>query len=526
MLNILHISRLAPIAFLLVTSSAMADFGLRIPLSRDAAAALSAGTGGGQAPADSGTSAGDPASNPASVPAPAVALTSSTLPSGFVNQSYLYDLATLVSVTGDAAYDGSGVLWHVGSGALPPGITLSETGTLSGVPLQENETGDSFQVVASYKGANGQQAYTIVVGGVALDVVQISAGAGHTCAVTAAGGAKCWGYNYDGRVGDGSSGSSADKLRPVDVLGMTSGVSYISAGQDYTCAVTTGGGAKCWGANWYGQLGSSQVAIGAGSPVPVDVKNLTAGAASISAGTYHTCAVTVSGGAKCWGAGDSGQLGTGYTYSSGLPQDVVGLSGDVTRISAKGSQTCALVSGGVKCWGANWYGGLGDGTQTDRLTPTGVLGLGAGVTDMGSGAYHACALVSGGVKCWGANMYGQLGNGSTNDAFSPVNVTGLGAGVARLSVGTQNVCVATIGGIAQCWGLNNGSSVDNATFSNQVVPTPVNGLPSGVADISANGSFTCVKMTSGKAKCWGYNWAGNIGDGTRDNQKGITAVSP
>jgi alpha-tubulin suppressor-like RCC1 family protein len=525
MSNILHISRLAPIAFLLITSSAMADFGLRIPLSRDAAA-LSAGTGGGQTPADSGaTTGGGAGPSPAPTPSPVVALTAQMLPSGLVGQSYSYDLTGLLSVTGDAAYDGSGVLWHVGSGALPTGITLSETGSLSGVPLQENETGDSFQVVAAYKGVTGQQTYTIMVAGVALDVVQISAGANHTCAVTATGGAKCWGYNYDGRVGDGSSGSNADKLRPVDVLGLTSGVSYISAGQDYTCAVTTTGGAKCWGANWYGQLGSSQVAIGAGSPVPVAVKSLTSGVASISAGTYHTCAVMASGGAKCWGYGGSGQLGTGSTNSAMFPQGVAGLSG-VTRIAAKGSQTCALASGGVTCWGANWYGGLGDGTQIDRSTPTAVLGLGAGVTDIGSGEFHACALVAGGVKCWGANQYGQLGNGSTDDALSPVNVVGLGAGVAKLSVGANNVCTVSAGGVAQCWGLNNGSSVDNATFSNQVVPTPVNGLPSGVADISANGSFTCVKMTSGKAKCWGYNWAGSIGDGTRGNQKGITAVSP
>jgi hypothetical protein len=173
MSNILHISRLAPIAFLLITSSAMADFGLRIPLSRDAAA-LSAGTGGGQTPADSGaTTGGGAGPSPAPTPSPVVALTAQMLPSGLVGQSYSYDLTGLLSVTGDAAYDGSGVLWHVGSGALPTGITLSETGSLSGVPLQENETGDSFQVVAAYKGVTGQQTYTIMVAGVALDVVQI-----------------------------------------------------------------------------------------------------------------------------------------------------------------------------------------------------------------------------------------------------------------------------------------------------------------------------------------------------------------
>jgi len=85
-------------------------------------------------------------------------------------------------------------------------------------------------------------------------VASISAGGSASCVVTTAGGAKCWGNNSNGPLGDGTT---SRKLTPVNVSGLTSGVASISTARNgnHTCAVTSAGGAKCWGYNGYGQLG-------------------------------------------------------------------------------------------------------------------------------------------------------------------------------------------------------------------------------------------------------------------------------
>ena len=177
--------------------------------------------------------------------------------------------------------------------------------------------------------------------GLASGVAQISAGREHTCAVTNGGAVKCWGLNRDGQLGNGTlmTGSPTFVPRPVDVIGLTSGVSIVSAGGDHTCALTTIGGAKCWGQNDAGQLGNGTFTTidPPGIPTPVDVSGLTSGVAKISGGSGHTCAVLTSGGAKCWGHNQVGELGNGtftteFPYGIATPADVLGLTSGVAAL--------------------------------------------------------------------------------------------------------------------------------------------------------------------------------------------------
>src|SRR5439155_774969 len=159
--------------------------------------------------------------------------------------------------------------------------------------------------------------------------------------------------------------------------------------------------------------------------------------AEFSAGGVHTCGVTTSDGAFCWGSNSSGQLGgsaaseceISYYYGSGVPcsTTAVPVAGGFAfaAVSAGDSHACGLTSSGaVHCWGANRSAQLGDGTTTNRTSPMLVAG-GLTFTTVSAGLVHTCGLAtSGAAYCWGANDSGELGDGSTVDSRTPLAVAG------------------------------------------------------------------------------------------------------
>ena len=215
----------------------------------------------------------------------------------------------------------------------------------------------------------------------------------------------CWGYNGYGQLGNNLSTNGEI---PTFVVGLSGGVSAIAAGFYHTCAVPSTGGVKCWGRNNFGQLGNNSTT---NSPIPIDVSGLSSGISAVTTGDDFTCALTTIGKVKCWGINGSGQLGNNTTTQSLIPMDANEITDVVNAIAAGGMHTCILTStGGVKCWGNNVVGEYGKSDCGQHYTPVDVIGLyQRGERHHAGQFFSLCVTTTGGMKCWGTNRSWSIG---------------------------------------------------------------------------------------------------------------------
>ena len=268
-----------------------------------------------------------------------------------------------------------------------------------------NAQGQLGDGTTNHSDENGPQA---VIGG--LTFASISVGYGHACALTPAGIAYCWGDNAQGQLGDGTSGTN--RLTPTAVIGGLTFAS-ISAGSDHTCALTTAGIAYCWGDNAEGQLGDGTT-VDKSTPTAV-IGGLTFASITLGSTSYTSCGLTAASAAYCWGDNAQGQLGDGTTVDKSTPTAVIG-GLTFASITSGWERTCALTSqGAAYCWGYNGYGALGDGTTVGKITPTAVIG-GFKFAAIDSGDDTMCAVTfTGEGYCWGEDEDGNVGDGSVGD---------------------------------------------------------------------------------------------------------------
>ncbi|HEY3593985.1 MAG TPA: hypothetical protein VGL13_08925, partial [Polyangiaceae bacterium] len=285
--------------------------------------------------------------------------------------------------------------------------------------------------------------------------LRLTSGEYHSCALDV-GGVRCWGFNQDGELGDGSSNNSRPLPTSPAIPGVT--VRAVVSGGYHVCVLSTLGGVRCWGLNTFGQLG-----VGSSTDIPLlatpPATDVFTNAKAISAGAHHTCVLTNAGGVRCWGNNSSGQLGDGTTTDrSTPPANDIAIGVPVLAVVASAYNTCVLTTaGGVRCWGDAEFGLLGDGTFSDRSSPpTSDIALGARVVALGVGSAHICALTDAhGVRCWGANDRGELGDGTNTDrATPPATDVLVGEPVQAVSVGDYHTCVLTMTGNVWCWGDN------------------------------------------------------------------------
>ncbi len=266
-------------------------------------------------------------------------------------------------------------------------------------------------------------------------ITAVATGQSHTCALDQGGYVWCWGTNAAGELGDGTTltrsiakrvcatGSGQDCTNGT----LLSGVTAIAVGESFSCALTTSGGAICWGYNVYGQIGDGTTT---NRLLPVSVSGLSSGVTGLSAGNFHACAALTTGGVKCWGFNLDGELGDGTLISKTSPVSVcatgsgvscTALTG-VSKVTGGGGHTCVITTtSSVKCWGSQAFGPLGNSVQSYTSVATNPVNWTVPswgqpqATAVSAGGLHTCSIISTFVECWGWNAFGQVGNGSTTD---------------------------------------------------------------------------------------------------------------
>ena len=325
-----------------------------------------------------------------------------------------------------------------------------------------------------------------------LRFTSLTVGANHLCGIATDSEAYCWGLNSDAAVGGnalGHLGTGSTERVVAGPLPVTGGLTFasISAGRFHTCGLTPAGAAYCWGSNDQGQLGNGIDRVNALAPSLVS-GGLTF--ASISAGTGETCGVTTTGAAYCWGSNVTGQLGSGSVVSFSVAPMAVSGGLVFASISAGGTPdpnigfACGVTTDGAAyCWGNNAPGKLGDGNIVGTLelsrVPVRVSG-GLTFSSVQAGAAHACGLTTeGAAYCWGSASAGRLGDGIADTRLTsrvPVAVAG-GLRFSQLGVGGFHSCGLATGRTVYCWGIGGAGQLGHGSFTNSNVPVKVAGQP-------------------------------------------------
>ncbi|MBF0499223.1 MAG: RCC1 repeat-containing protein, partial [Candidatus Riflebacteria bacterium] len=343
----------------------------------------------------------------------------------------------------------------------------------------------------------------------ATTIPKMGAGQNQGYAVFNIGQAWAWGYNGNYQLGDNTN---IQRLTPVQVSNLPSGVTAIVGGANNGYALKSDGSVVAWGYNGSGQIGDNTTTQ---RSVPVQVSGLTSGVTAIAAAYDSAYALKSDGSVVAWGNNGNGQLGNGTTTQSLVPVQVTGLTSGVTAIAAVYNSGYALKSDGtVVAWGYNGNGQLGNGSTTQSLIPVTVTGLSNVKAIAGGNSFGLALKNDGSVVAWGSNGNGQLGDNSTTQRLTFVQVSGLTSGVTAISGGGNFSFALKSDGSVVAWGNNGNYQLGDTTTTQRLTPVQVSGLTSGVSAIWAGYVTGYALKSDGTMVAWGYGGNGQIGDNT------------
>ncbi|HEY5936842.1 MAG TPA: Ig-like domain-containing protein, partial [Kofleriaceae bacterium] len=345
------------------------------------------------------------------------------------------------------------------------------------------------------------QAPTQVGGG--SDWQTIAAGHYHSCATKTDNTLWCWGANWIGQAGLGTSVHSTGT--PAQIGSETSWTK-VDANGDHSCSLRADDSLWCWGHNGHGELGDA-TNESRWEPVRVGAEDVEW--ASTGLGTYHSCATRTDDSLWCWGRNYRGSLGDASNTDRNVPGQV-GTDTSWSSVTGGEVHSCGVKDGVTQCWGSNENRQLGIGSSFIERTPKTVEG--GAVTAVATGQQHSCAVrADGSLWCWGHNGNGQLGTGDTADAAGPRRV---GSDTwKRASMGWHHSCAIKSDDSLWCWGYGGHGALGTGDGSSSSVPVAV--APGTTwQSVEANGIHSCAVKSDSTLWCWGYNGHGQLGDGT------------
>lgn len=342
--------------------------------------------------------------------------------------------------------------------------------------------------------------------------VSVEMGGEHGCALLSNARVHCWGRGHFGQLG---YGNESNRNTPGEAIPGLADVAQISAGFYHTCALTSGGSVHCWGSGGSGRLGHGDTSDRnlTGSAIP-GLSDVT----QISAGGEHTCALVTNGDVHCWGKGESNRLGYGNTVDRTRPGGPIPNLTNVVQVSAGNFHTCAVVANGsAHCWGHGHAGALGYGDESNRLTPGDPIPGLSNVTQIVAslGSVSCVVFSNASATCWGNGQDGRHGQGGDQNILSPGDVFP-DLNVSHISSEGNHVCALTTNGSVHCWGTGSDGQLGYGNNNKRSTPgEPIPGL-GNVTVLSVGNGFSCVVIYNGSVRCWGTGASGRLGYGNSD----------